>query len=106
MYLYLLFLKAALVAFATFVSVRDDPLTPDRVFVTLSLFNILHFPLLMLQFLKSSNVQARIPLKRLSVSTFLQYDEIDPDNVETREQSASGMYYSDVNINDIIMTSQ
>ena len=41
-------------------------------------------------------VQASVSLKRLS--TFLQYDEIDPNNLETREQPASGMHYSDVNI--------
>ena len=58
----------------------------------------------MLPNLISNLVQASVSLKRLS--TFLQRDEIDPDNLETREQPASGMYYNDVNINDIIMTSQ
>ena len=48
-------------------------------------------------------IQASVSMKRLS--TFLQHDEIDPDNLETSEQPASGMYYSDVNINDIIMMS-
>ena len=50
----------------------------------------------MLPFLISNIVQASVSMKRLS--TFLQHDEIDPDNLETREQPASGMYYSDVNI--------
>ena len=58
----------------------------------------------MLPNLISNIVQVSVSLKRLS--KFLQLDEIDPDNLETREQPASGMYYSDVNINDIIMTSQ
>ena len=48
----------------------------------------------MLSNLISSLVQVSVSLKRLS--TFLQHDEIDPDNLETREQAASGMYYSDV----------
>ena len=48
-------------------------------------------------------IQASVSMNRLS--TFLQLDEIDPDNLETREQPASGMYYSNVNINDIIMMS-
>ena len=48
-------------------------------------------------------IQASVSMNRLS--TFLQLDEIDPDNLEIREQPASGMYYSDVNINDIIMMS-
>ena len=60
-------------------------------------------PLVALPFLISMMVQASVSMKRLS--TFLQLDEIDPDNLETREQAAFGMYYSDVNINDIIMMS-
>ena len=79
-------------------------MTAERAFVALSLFNILRFPLSMLPFLISNIVQASVSLNRLS--RFLQNDEIDPDNLETREQAASGMYYSDVNINDIIMTLQ
>ena len=91
-----LFLKVALATFGTFVASSDEPLTADRAFVALSLFNILRFPLSMLPFLISNIVQASVSMKRLS--TFLQHDEIDPDNLETREQPASGMYYSDVNI--------
>ena len=99
-----LLFKVALATFGTFVATSDDPLTAERAFVALSLFNILQFPLAMLPNLISSLVQVSVSLKRLS--RFLQNDEIDPDNLETREQAASGMYYSDVNINDIIMTSQ
>ena len=55
----------------------------------------------MLPFLISNIVQASVSMKRLS--TFLQLDEIDPDNLETREQAAFGMYYSDVSVNDIIL---
>ena len=94
----------ALATFGTFVATSDEPLTAERAFVALSLFNILQFVLAMFSHLISNIVQASVSLKRLS--TFLQHDEIDPDNLETREQPASGMYYSDVNINDIIMTSQ
>ena len=103
--MYNLFLKVALATFGTFVLFSDEPLTAERAFVALSLFNILRFPLSMLPNLISSLVQVSVSLKRLSV--FLQHDEIDPDNLETREQPASGMlYYSNVNINDIIMTSR
>ena len=94
----------ALATFGTFVAANDEPLTAERAFIALSLFNILQFPLSMFPTLISNIVQASVSLKRLS--TFLQHDEIDPDNLETREQPASGMYYSDVNINDIIMTLQ
>ena len=98
-----MFLKVALATFGTFVAAHDKPLTAERAFVALSLFNILRFPLSMLPFLISNIVQVNVSMKRLS--TFLQQDEIDPDNLETREQAASGMCYSDVDINDIIMMS-
>ena len=89
-------LKVALATFGTFVASSDEPLTAERVFVALSLFNILRAPLFTLPLLISYIVQVSVSMKRLS--TFLQHDEIDPDNLETREQPASGMYYSDVNI--------
>ena len=101
---FVLVFKVALATFGTFVATSGEPLTAERAFVALSLFNILRFPLTMLPNLISNIVQASVSLKRLS--KFLQNDEIDPDNLETREQAASGMYYSDVIINDIIMTSQ
>ena len=69
----------------------------------MSLFNILRVPLGMLPTVISMVIEASISMKRLS--KFLQNDEIDPDNLETREQAASGMYYSDVIINDITMMS-
>ena len=71
-------------------------MTAEKVFVALSLFNILRIPLSVLPLLISMMARCSVSLKRLS--TFLQHDEIDPDNLETREQPASGMYYSDVNI--------
>jgi len=86
----LLIFKVAFATFGTFVATSDDPLTAERVFVALSLFNILRFPLSMLPFLISNIVQASVSMKRLSA--FLQHDEIDPDNLETRKQAASGMY--------------
>jgi len=82
--------KVALATFSTFVATSDEPLTAERAFVALSLFNILRFPMAMLPNLISSLVQANVSMKRLS--TFLQHDEIDPDNLETREQAAGGMY--------------
>jgi len=96
--------QVALATFGTFVGVDDRPLTAERAFVALSLFNILRLPLSIFPAVISMIVQASVSMKRLS--TFLQLEEIDPDNLETREQPASGMYYSDVSINGIIMTSQ
>ena len=88
--------QVALATFGTFVGVSDQPLTAERAFVALSLFNILRLPLSIFPAVISMTVEASVSLKRLS--TFLQHDEIDPDNLETRERAASGMYYSDVNI--------
>ena len=55
----------------------------------------------MLPFLVPILTQANVLLNNWSLkrlSAFLQLYEIDPDNLETREQPASGRYYSDVNI--------
>ena len=79
----------ALATFGTFVATSDEPLTAERAFVALSLFNILRQPLSMLPLVISMIVQSSVSMKRLS--TFLQYDEIDPDNLERREQAATGM---------------
>ena len=92
----------ALATFGTFFAISDDPLTFERTFVVLSLFNILQFILDMFPNLISNIVQASVSLKRLS--RFLHNDKIGLDKLETREQTASGMYYSDFIINDIIMT--
>ena len=57
--------------------------------MALSLFNIIRFPLTMLPFLITNIVQANVSIKRLG--SFLQYEELDPDNLEIREQAAVGM---------------
>lgn len=67
----------------------DEPLTAERAFVALSLFNILRFPLSMLPFVITSVVQANVSIKRLG--SYLQYEELDPDNLEVRDQAAVGM---------------
>ena len=71
------------------MGVTHQRLTAERAFVALSLFNIIKFPLSMLPYLVSMMVESSVSMKRLS--TFLQYDEIDPDNLETREQAAVGI---------------
>ena len=43
----------------------------------------------MLPFLITNIVQASVSVKRLG--SFLQYEELDPDNLEMREQAAVGM---------------
>jgi len=86
-------LKVSIATFGTFVVTSNESLTAERAFVALSLFNILRFPMSMLPRLISSIVQASVSLKRLN--TFLQNDELDPDNVHNIEGAAVGMIMID-----------
>ncbi|KAG9267770.1 canalicular multispecific organic anion transporter 2 isoform X1 [Astyanax mexicanus] len=73
----------ALTTFAVYVSVdKNNVLDADKAFVSLSLFNILRFPLNMLPQVISSLVQASVSLKR--IQAFLSHDELDPDNVDKK----------------------
>ncbi|GAV03418.1 hypothetical protein RvY_13844 [Ramazzottius varieornatus] len=71
----------ALVTFATYVMVDDrNVLDAKKAFVSLSLFNILRFPLAMLPMVITSVVQARVSVDRLS--KFFRNEELDPNNVK------------------------
>lgn len=73
----------ALTSFAVYVYVTVDEntaLDAERAFVSLSLFNILRFPLNMLPQVISSIVQASVSLKR--IQSFLSHDELDPNSVD------------------------
>ncbi|XP_071454835.1 multidrug resistance-associated protein 1-like [Hetaerina americana] len=71
----------SLASFATFVLVDESHvLDSQTAFVSLSLFNILRFPLYMLPFMISSLVQAFVSIKRLN--KFMNAEEIDPRNVD------------------------
>ncbi|GAV03421.1 hypothetical protein RvY_13847 [Ramazzottius varieornatus] len=71
----------ALVTFATYVMVDErNVLDAKKAFVSLSLFNILRFPLSMLPMVITSVVQARVSIDRLS--KFLRNEELDPNNVK------------------------
>uniref|UniRef100_A0A3Q1G5Y0 ATP binding cassette subfamily C member 3 n=1 Tax=Acanthochromis polyacanthus TaxID=80966 RepID=A0A3Q1G5Y0_9TELE len=77
----------ALTTFAVYVTVdENNVLDAEKAFVSLSLFNILRFPLNMLPQVISSMVQASVSLKR--VQNFLSHDELDPDSVD-RKSSAT-----------------
>uniref|UniRef100_A0A8C7R454 ATP-binding cassette, sub-family C (CFTR/MRP), member 3 n=1 Tax=Oncorhynchus mykiss TaxID=8022 RepID=A0A8C7R454_ONCMY len=68
----------ALTTFAVYVTVdKNNILDAEKAFVSLSLFNILRFPLNMLPQVISSIVQASVSLKR--IQDFLSHDELDPD---------------------------
>ncbi|KAG8445986.1 hypothetical protein GDO86_013747 [Hymenochirus boettgeri] len=70
----------ALTTFAVYVSVDDkNILDAEKAFVSLSLFNILRFPLNMLPQVISSMVQASVSIKR--IQDFLGNDELDTNAV-------------------------
>ncbi|XP_067225111.1 ATP-binding cassette sub-family C member 3 isoform X4 [Chanodichthys erythropterus] len=77
----------ALTTFAVFVSVKkENILDAERAFVSLSLFNILRFPLNMLPQVISSIVQASVSLKR--IQDFLSHPELDPESVDRRNNTS------------------
>ncbi|XP_014733665.1 PREDICTED: canalicular multispecific organic anion transporter 2 [Sturnus vulgaris] len=73
----------ALTTFSVYVSVDEENiLDAEKAFVSLSLFNILKFPLSMLPQVISNMAQASVSLKR--IQQFLSHDELDPNCVETK----------------------
>uniref|UniRef100_H2YLY3 Multidrug resistance-associated protein 1 n=1 Tax=Ciona savignyi TaxID=51511 RepID=H2YLY3_CIOSA len=71
----------SLTTFAVYVlSDSSHILTAQKAFVSLSLFNILRFPLVMLPAVIAAIVQASVSMTRLS--KFLAGDELDPDAVD------------------------
>ncbi|NXV20153.1 MRP3 protein, partial [Cepphus grylle] len=73
----------ALTTFAVYVSVDEkNILDAEKAFVSLSLFNILKFPLNMLPQVISNIAQTSVSLKR--IQQFLSHDELDPNCVETK----------------------
>ncbi|XP_061612365.1 ATP-binding cassette sub-family C member 3 isoform X4 [Phyllopteryx taeniolatus] len=73
----------ALTTFAVYVMVDEkNILDAETAFVSLSLFNILRFPLNMLPQVISSLVQTSVSLKR--IQSFLSHDELDPNSVDRK----------------------
>uniref|UniRef100_A0A665WUG6 ATP-binding cassette, sub-family C (CFTR/MRP), member 3 n=1 Tax=Echeneis naucrates TaxID=173247 RepID=A0A665WUG6_ECHNA len=82
-YLGALSTMVALTTFAVYVTIdENNVLDAEKAFVSLSLFNILRFPLNMLPQVISSIVQASVSLKR--IQHFLCHDELDPDSVDRK----------------------
>uniref|UniRef100_A0A8C9G230 ABC-type glutathione-S-conjugate transporter n=1 Tax=Pavo cristatus TaxID=9049 RepID=A0A8C9G230_PAVCR len=80
--------EVALTTFAVYVLVDEkNILDAEKAFVSLSLFNILKFPLTMLPQVISNIAQTSVSLKR--IQQFLSHDELDPNCVE-REVIAPG----------------
>ncbi|CAH0555480.1 unnamed protein product [Brassicogethes aeneus] len=70
----------SLVTFATYVLVDErNVLDANKAYVSISLFNILRFPLSMLPMMISNWVQTYVSIKR--INNFLNAEELDPHNV-------------------------
>ncbi|XP_039495995.1 multidrug resistance-associated protein 1 isoform X4 [Drosophila santomea] len=70
----------SLVTFATYVLIdENNVLDATKTFVSLSLFNILRFPLTMLPMLITNLVQTQVSVKR--INKFLNSEELDPNSV-------------------------
>ncbi|KAK8748976.1 hypothetical protein OTU49_015623, partial [Cherax quadricarinatus] len=70
----------SLVTFATYVNISEENILDAKTaFVSLTLFNLLRFPIVMLPMLISNIVQARVSLKRMN--KFMNADELDPNSV-------------------------
>ncbi|XP_064629119.1 multidrug resistance-associated protein 1-like isoform X2 [Lineus longissimus] len=66
--------------FGTYIAMSPgNTLTAERAFVSMSLLNILRFPMTVLPMMISFLVMARVSIKRLT--TFLKSDDIDEQNV-------------------------
>lgn len=73
-----------LATFATYILVDNtNYLDAQKAFVSLSLFNILRFPINLLPMIISYVVQGNVSLGR--IGKFLQSDDLDPDNVQNTE---------------------
>ncbi|XP_017473670.1 PREDICTED: multidrug resistance-associated protein 1 isoform X3 [Rhagoletis zephyria] len=71
----------SLVTFATYVLIDENNiLDATKIFVSLSLFNILRFPLIMLPMLISNMVQTQVSVQR--INKFMNSEELDPNSVQ------------------------
>lgn len=75
--------QVALTTFAVYVTVDEkNILDAEKAFVSISLFNLLRFPLNTLPLVIGNVVQASVSVKR--IQHFLTHDELDPNCVETK----------------------
>ncbi|XP_076628337.1 multidrug-Resistance like Protein 1 isoform X1 [Colletes latitarsis] len=71
----------SLVSFATYILIDENNRLDSKIaFVSLSLFNILRFPLSILPMMIGNMVQAYVSVKR--INKFMNTEELDPDNVQ------------------------
>ncbi|KAJ3066653.1 hypothetical protein HDU98_010066, partial [Podochytrium sp. JEL0797] len=72
-------LMVSFVSFAVYSIISDEPLTSTKVFVSMSLFNLLQFPLAMFPSVITAIIDASVSFTRLY--NFLMNEELDPDAV-------------------------
>ena len=75
-------------SFGLYCAIESEPLTPKKIFVSLSLFNLLQFPLNMFPNVISSVVEASVALNRLY--QFLTSEELDADSTVREYNVKSG----------------
>ncbi|KAK3107159.1 hypothetical protein FSP39_008334 [Pinctada imbricata] len=74
-------MKVTLVTFITYVLTSETGyLDAQKAFVSLSLLNILRFPINILPMMISYLIQANVSIGR--ISKFIKYGDLDPDNVQ------------------------
>lgn len=83
--------------FAIYVYTNDEPLTSDKIFPALNLFNLLGFPLAVFPMVISSLVEASVAVSRLT--EFFTMDEVQPDAV-IRLEKASQVGEESVTVQD------
>nr|XP_014086912.1 multidrug resistance-associated protein 1 isoform X3 [Bactrocera oleae] len=80
----------SLVTFGTYVLIdENNVLDATKIFVSLSLFNILRFPLIMLPMLITNMVQTQVSVKR--INKFMNSEELDPNSVQHDPKEAEPM---------------
>ncbi|KAI8611102.1 P-loop containing nucleoside triphosphate hydrolase protein [Chytriomyces sp. MP71] len=72
-------LLVSFMSFALYCAISDEPLTSTKVFVSMSLFNLLQFPLSMFPSVVTAIIDASVSFTRLF--NFLMNEEIDADAV-------------------------
>ncbi|KAJ3209348.1 hypothetical protein HDU67_006264 [Dinochytrium kinnereticum] len=75
-------------SFFVYSFVSNDPLTSEKVFVCLALFNLLQFPLAIFPSVITSVIEASVSFNRLY--KFLMNEELDPEAVIRLESAKSG----------------
>ncbi|KAJ3017793.1 UNVERIFIED_CONTAM: hypothetical protein HDU68_011483 [Siphonaria sp. JEL0065] len=77
-------LMVSFVSFALYSVISDEPLTSTKVFVSMSLFNLLQFPLAMFPSVITAIIDASVSFNRLY--TFLMNEELDADAVTYQDE--------------------